>query len=224
MMMTDERLAEIEARVAAATSGPWKTTGGQLLARPDADDFDSVLSCCNTDDGTLAFIAHARDDIPDLIAEVRRLRAPITSAEEAFGAYLDPTSSSGTVGETIWIVGRHEGVYSDTSYKLADTRRTKASAIESAKRLLADDVRHAAEREREIRKKLPASSRRPPLQDEEVERMVAGIYVYEDDDPVFDPRTAYIRLDEAVRGTPDWWLGYMFAGVWYDVYEMPLND
>lgn len=56
--MTPERLAEIKARAEAATSGPW-------------DD-----GCSHAVNGE--FIAHARQDIPDLVAEVERLRAALS--------------------------------------------------------------------------------------------------------------------------------------------------
>lgn len=56
--MTQQRLAEIEARCEAATPGPWKP-------KRDFLSWD-----CNA-----AFIAHARQDIPALLAEVERLGA-----------------------------------------------------------------------------------------------------------------------------------------------------
>lgn len=82
-MLTDERLNEIEARTAAATPGPWKPK------YPVGDDFRAVrifadttylASVCNSDmdedeiKANAELIAHARKDIPDLVAEVRRLR------------------------------------------------------------------------------------------------------------------------------------------------------
>jgi hypothetical protein len=55
--MTDEELDRIEARCNAATAGPWK-------------------------DGE--FIVAAREDIPALLAEVRRLRAELDDLEAAY--------------------------------------------------------------------------------------------------------------------------------------------
>jgi hypothetical protein len=85
--MTPERLTEIELRAAAATSGPW-----QMLSEcPPGEhhhDWDEIW-VGTSDRATIAvvgerytaapaeaeFIAHARTDVPDLVVEVRRLRA-----------------------------------------------------------------------------------------------------------------------------------------------------
>jgi len=56
--MTEERLAEIKMRTEAATPGPWLV---------DASDSADAL-----------FMAHARQDIPDLLAEVERQQRQIT--------------------------------------------------------------------------------------------------------------------------------------------------
>lgn len=82
--MTEEMLNGIEERAAAATPGPW-------VWRPCLEGPDSLHR--QRDDGTMieigpwrsdfephdaAFIAHARIDVPDLVAEVRKLRAILT--------------------------------------------------------------------------------------------------------------------------------------------------
>lgn len=55
--MTDEELAAIEARANAATRGPWKTiTGGPFIS--------------------------VSKDIPELVAEVRRLREELLAAHK----------------------------------------------------------------------------------------------------------------------------------------------
>lgn len=78
-------LDAIEARCAAATPGPWESGGstptpgevwvweetGHHPGDPDAPD--TRIASCSAADG--AFIAHARTDVPALVAEVRRLRA-----------------------------------------------------------------------------------------------------------------------------------------------------
>jgi hypothetical protein len=77
--ITPERLAEIEARVNAATPGPWVH-----------DEFWGVVDPVFVDeDGHLApqdmkFIAAAREDVPDLIARVRELEAEITRLREVY--------------------------------------------------------------------------------------------------------------------------------------------
>ena len=75
-MSIDKRLAEIQARCEKASSGPWtledpwKTCNGANLVRtgPGVLDF---FQCSTTDDNH--FCAHARTDIPRLVAEVEKL-------------------------------------------------------------------------------------------------------------------------------------------------------
>jgi hypothetical protein len=84
---TPEELDEIEERCNCASLGPWKsmvegrdhTAGSSFIMTgpPDARGDDIELSGATTADQD--FIAHARQDIPSLVAEVRRLRALIGS-------------------------------------------------------------------------------------------------------------------------------------------------
>jgi hypothetical protein len=90
--LTDEELTIIEGIAAAATPGPWTSfvegrdhTGGDdfirtgglddacpdLYLRHDSPDRTGVVRVPIED---LDFIAHAREDVPRLVAEVRRLR------------------------------------------------------------------------------------------------------------------------------------------------------
>lgn len=57
-MITETELDAIEARANAATPGPWDEPGF------------SALDACDA-----RFVAHARTDVPRLIAEVRRLQS-----------------------------------------------------------------------------------------------------------------------------------------------------
>jgi hypothetical protein len=81
--ITDVELREMAARAAAATAGPWKSfvegrdqTSGSDFIRTGGDDIE--LTGATTADQD--FIAHAREDVPRLVNEVRalrdRLRAP----------------------------------------------------------------------------------------------------------------------------------------------------
>ena len=88
--MTDEELAEIEARVAAASPGPW-TSFVEGRDHQSGDDFIRISESDAEDDMYVSrfggsgsrpastadqdFIAHARQDVPAMIAEIRRLRA-----------------------------------------------------------------------------------------------------------------------------------------------------
>lgn len=79
--MTNEELDAIEARANAATAGPWSwqidnASGTHANVRePDfADGTPGNHIIFMGHPGTAEFIAHAREDIPQLAAEVRRLR------------------------------------------------------------------------------------------------------------------------------------------------------
>lgn len=80
--MTSERLAEIKVRVEKATKGPWvredlyvKAENGEMVA-----DFEWIA---DTDEEwtqleyDAEFGAHAREDVPALVAEVERLQAEV---------------------------------------------------------------------------------------------------------------------------------------------------
>lgn len=88
--MTPQELDEIRTRCDAATSGPW-------LIEVDEFGIDVLangrLLSTNTGRESLVsveeaiFIANARSDIPDLLAEVERLRELILSVEFADSGY-----------------------------------------------------------------------------------------------------------------------------------------
>lgn len=93
--MTNERLAVIKARAEAATPGPWERN--HLAGRPEREVFagndligDFGVGGWEDDKGAdrvesnANFIANARQDIPELIAEVERLREHIASLEHAY--------------------------------------------------------------------------------------------------------------------------------------------
>jgi hypothetical protein len=78
MLVTEEYLSEVERRVNAATAGPWISfvegrdhTSGSSFIRTASDDIE--LSGATVADQD--FIAHARQDVGTLLAELRRLRA-----------------------------------------------------------------------------------------------------------------------------------------------------
>ena len=85
--MTDEQLAAIRARCEAATPGKW-TTGRQAdLMRPfqvfnvafDRQLFEAAGDHWEQWDDNCVFIASARRDVLDLLAEVESLRAALSS-------------------------------------------------------------------------------------------------------------------------------------------------
>ena len=82
--LPDARLAEIEAVEAAATKGPWLQTDGWTVEGPRADDGCGLMVSIDVGDpadGT--FIAMAREAVPELVAEVRRLQAVIAGEPDA---------------------------------------------------------------------------------------------------------------------------------------------
>ena len=81
----------IKARCEAATPGPWYVDrGGEF-----DDPYYSIPSVCRdrygdnslmvgSDKATAEFIAHARTDVPALVAEVERLRAEVEGLTDAY--------------------------------------------------------------------------------------------------------------------------------------------
>lgn len=78
--MTDEELNIIEARANAATEGPWRYEDDAVIeVRSGGDAWICQTFSKGEEDfinhkGNGEFIAHARTDIPALIAEIRRLK------------------------------------------------------------------------------------------------------------------------------------------------------
>jgi hypothetical protein len=89
--MTDERLAELEGLAGAATPGPWKATEGEMCKEyfqvidvpTGCEIIDKENGGCASDPcpddvffspENARFIAAARTAVPELVAEVRRLR------------------------------------------------------------------------------------------------------------------------------------------------------
>lgn len=86
--MTDEELRAIAARCERATPGPWTSmiegrdhpSGSSFImtGAPGSRGEDIELSGASPDDQD--FIAHARQDVPRLMEEVRRLRTLLGNA------------------------------------------------------------------------------------------------------------------------------------------------
>lgn len=102
MSITEKRITEIQARLNAATDGPWAAWTdmdgaphmvGMLMVGVAAGvippgetwvegpDVNNPIAHTFTPEDR-AFISHARDDVPDLLAEVHRLRAELAKARE----------------------------------------------------------------------------------------------------------------------------------------------
>jgi hypothetical protein len=78
----EEELREIEARCERASPGPWHsfiegrdhTSGSSFIMTGPGDARGEDIELSGATDDDQDFIAHARQDVPRLIAEVRRLR------------------------------------------------------------------------------------------------------------------------------------------------------
>lgn len=80
MVDQQARLSEITARVEAATAGPWRSrVNGQKPYKHVAFSAhrDEMYTTSPLDAGDSDFIAHAREDVPYLLAEVARLRGAL---------------------------------------------------------------------------------------------------------------------------------------------------
>ena len=80
--MTQEQLDAIRGRVTAATHGPWCHWSGwdqrdNCVKSDSREDMHTVADVIPEADDA-QFIAHAREDVPALLAEVERLRARLT--------------------------------------------------------------------------------------------------------------------------------------------------
>lgn len=82
-MLDSKKLAEIQARVDAASAGPWKafiedrdhTSGSSFIMVGQGSSRGQDIELSGATTGDYDFIAHARQDVPALIEEVRRLNA-----------------------------------------------------------------------------------------------------------------------------------------------------
>lgn len=79
-MIDEKQLAEWEALANAASPGPWTTNG--KVVRQYSDETSKVIAYINSEDDhpwgdDALLVAAARTAVPELIAEVRRLRAEV---------------------------------------------------------------------------------------------------------------------------------------------------
>jgi hypothetical protein len=98
--VTEQELNEIESRANAATPGPWhlnSADGGYTVCTGPEDDTEGPHECIasifdsadDSDFKNAVFCAHAREDVPALIDEVRRLRAEAEKNRRVFVWEMD---------------------------------------------------------------------------------------------------------------------------------------
>ena len=94
--MTEEQLLAIKARAEAATPGPW---GIEHVERRIWGGSERVCFLFGQDrrqnENNGVFIAHARQDIPDLLAEVERLRAEVARLKDEVASLEQELKFSG---------------------------------------------------------------------------------------------------------------------------------
>ncbi|WNI15542.1 hypothetical protein [Actinacidiphila sp. ITFR-21] len=88
--LSEQRLAEIAARVAAASAGPWMADGAEIYRAPWGyvviDLWVGEMLRIDDQGGSNAdaeFVAHARTDVPVLLAEVERLTRLVAAMHRA---------------------------------------------------------------------------------------------------------------------------------------------
>ena len=133
--VTEEYMAACEAREAAATAGPF------VAQYPHGDDFRAVrifagatyiASVCNSDmdeddiKSNAEFFAHARTDVPTLLAEVRRLRCELREALKTSGQYA---YESGGVRGVLEAIGWQGGVDATVEGFRAENERLRAEVV-----------------------------------------------------------------------------------------------
>ncbi|MBD1364289.1 hypothetical protein IDJ77_10760 [Mucilaginibacter sp. ZT4R22] len=82
-MISEEQLKEIELRCNMAQRGPWKSyiedrdheSGNSFIMTGDDENRGEDIELTGATDADFDFIAGAKQDIPLLIAEIRRLKA-----------------------------------------------------------------------------------------------------------------------------------------------------
>lgn len=124
--MTKERLDAIQGRADRATCGPW--CHWCHWCREDMPTAAKVIP--ESDDAR--FIAHAREDIPALLAEVERLRALTTVTDEmiergARALYERPTPALDLSQRTSW-----DRVVTLSPFYTAEAYRNHARAVLAA--------------------------------------------------------------------------------------------
>ncbi|WP_259406038.1 hypothetical protein [Shouchella clausii] len=78
---TDEQWAEIRERCDKATEGPWKIGRQSPNGLNNVGTTRGLLTAQTTDEKNAEFIAHAREDVPLLLAEINRLNRKLAMLE-----------------------------------------------------------------------------------------------------------------------------------------------
>ncbi len=132
--MTDDELNEIEARVDAASDGPWyadkhsvfvKLEDDESLSEYDRErhremnDEEAIYEDQHSSPHNAEFITHAREDVPALVAEVRRLRQENDDLKRHALTEIDATTLE--EGQEVWLRARVKVAWPDVfNYQLVN--------------------------------------------------------------------------------------------------------
>ena len=88
-MSNAELIAEIRARADAVTEGPWaaaRAFGGRVYLLANSGTADEIRLASIFENSDAKFIAHAREDIPNLLAALERAEAEVVRLNWVIGA------------------------------------------------------------------------------------------------------------------------------------------
>ena len=122
MNLTPEQLKEIEERAAKATRGPWHPDGVRDVLKFVDRNFLGEWSQNEWKydrDNDSIFISHARDDVPSLLEEVKRLQGKLTMERAAVIAIIKEWKDGGAIPDEKRYRDLAEGWYvSDAAHSL----------------------------------------------------------------------------------------------------------
>ena len=137
MALTEETLQQIEARTNTASKAPWKM-GNYRGVDEDYDLIgpkEPVLRGMIGSKADAEFIVHAREDVPTLIAEIRRLQNITETEDEPDLNHLDEVKA-----DMEWLI-RHPGRSMMSTYHDAGKSRKLIDAcIEEIRKLRAGEA------------------------------------------------------------------------------------
>lgn len=127
-------LDAIKARAEAATEGPWRLDGPWWIDDPSDPDCPAALAMVtgpgrvgimvpertDANDADAEFIAHARTDVPALVAEVERLQA-VVARVEALAVTVDNRMMATAKPAEIWAALRGEDACEGSPFCPGDT-------------------------------------------------------------------------------------------------------
>ena len=112
--MDETKLQEIKERAEKATDGPWEWRGGKLgnLEVKEAVLWAEYNGKINSTKRDADFIAHARQDIPELVAEIERLREGLDNAA-GYISIGESAKANDFICRALGVDTNHYGIYGE---------------------------------------------------------------------------------------------------------------